>query len=105
VREDLGHLLRREGVHGVGVDVALFKDVDVEGGRRIFVRRLSDREEVVLALQPESFLDRDPGFRRRLLCGFDAFGAFVDILDALFGIFVENDERRHGERPTGPAAG
>jgi hypothetical protein len=30
VREDLGHLLRREGVHGVGVDVALFKDVDVD---------------------------------------------------------------------------
>ena len=36
VREDLGHL--REGAHGVGVDVALFKDVDVEGGGRIFVR-------------------------------------------------------------------
>jgi hypothetical protein len=80
VREDLGHLLRREGAHRVGVDVALFKDVDVQGGGRIFVRRLADREEVLLAPLPESFLDRDPGFRRRFLCGFDAFGAVLDIL-------------------------
>jgi hypothetical protein len=27
VREDLGHLLHREGAHGVGVDVALFENV------------------------------------------------------------------------------
>jgi hypothetical protein len=78
--EDFGHLRRGVGAHGVSVNVALLENVDVEGGRRIFVFRLADREKVVLALQPERLLILIPAFAAALVAASTRFGASLMFL-------------------------
>src|SRR5215471_17681999 len=91
------HLLGAEGAHGLRFDVTQRGELEHYCGHRLFVWRLGQDRQIILAECPEQLSELNTHLRSDAACVGCALNGVFDIADSLVGVLQQRDIGSHNK--------